>query len=63
MINNQVSFRVTPMTPAHETVTHEMQQFFRDEQTWGTDRNLRQIYIRNFPRIRDSETINRRSRI
>ena len=28
----------------------------------GTDRNLRQIYIQNFPRILDSETLNRRSR-
>ena len=33
------------------------------ETAWGTDRNLRQGYVRNFPRIRDSETLNRRSRI
>ena len=37
--------------------------FFRDEQPWGADRNLRQVYIQNFGRIRDSETHNRRSRI
>ena len=40
-----------------------MRDFFRDEQPWGTDRNLRQVYVRNFHRIRDSETHNRRSRI
>ena len=51
------------MTPAHETIRHEIQQFFRDERSWGTDRNLRQVYVQNFQRIRDSETLNRRSRI
>ena len=37
--------------------------FFRDEQPWGTDRNLQQVYVQNFDRIRDSETHNRRSGI
>ena len=40
-----------------------VRQFFHDEQPWGTDQNLRQIYVRNFHRIRDTETINRRSKI
>ena len=40
-----------------------IRQVFRDEQPWGTDRNLRQVYVKNFGRIRDSETLNRRSRI
>ena len=62
-INNQVGFRVTQMTPAHETIPHKIQQFCRDERPWGTDRNLRQIYVQNFQCIRDSETLNRRSRI
>ena len=61
--NSQVSFGVTQMTAADTTLLDEIQQFFRDERPWGTDRNLRQIYIQNFPRIRDSETFNRRSRI
>ena len=51
------------MTAADTTLPDEMQQFFRDERPWGTDRNLRQVYVKNFPRIRDSETLNRRSRI
>ena len=44
-------------------VPHEVRQFFNDEQPWGTDQNLRQVYIRNFHRIRDTETINQRSKI
>ena len=44
-------------------VPDEVRQFFHDEQPWGTDPNLRQIYVRNFHRIRDTETINRRSKI
>ena len=51
------------MTSADENIPQEIQQFFTDERPWGTDRNLRQIYVQNFPRIRDSETLNRRSRI
>ena len=61
--NSQVGFGITQMTAADENIPHEIQQFFRDERPWGTDRNLRQVYIQNFPRIRDSETLNRRSRI
>ena len=40
-----------------------VRQFFHDEQPWGTDQNLRQTYVRNFHRIRDTETYHRRSRI
>ena len=61
--NSQVGFGITQMTSTDENIPHEIQQFFRDERPWGTDRNLRQVYIQNFPRIRDSETLNRRSRI
>ena len=61
--NTQRGFGITQMTAADENIPHEIQQFFRDERPWGTDRNLRQVYVKNFPRIRDSETLNRRSRI
>ena len=44
-------------------VPDEVRQFFHDEQPWGTDQTLRQIYVRNFHRIRDRETYHRRSRI
>ena len=61
--DTQVSFGITQMTSTDETIPHEIQQFFTDERPWRTDRNLRQICVQNFPRIRDSETLNRRSRI
>ena len=61
--NSQVRFGITQMTSADTTLPDEIQQFFRNERPWGTDRNLHQIYIQNFPRIHDSETLNRRSRI
>ena len=61
--NTQRGFGITQMTSTDENIPHEIQQFFRDERPWGTDRNLRQVYVKNFPRIRDSETLNRRSRI
>ena len=61
--NSQVGFGITQMTAADTPLPDEIQQFFRDERPWGTDRNLRQVCIQNFPRIRDSETLNRRSRI
>ena len=44
-------------------VPDEVRQFFHDEQPWGTDQNLRKVYVCNFHRIRDTETINRRSKI
>ena len=44
-------------------VPDAIRQFFHDDQPWGSDPNLRQVYIRNFHRIRDTETINRRSKI
>ena len=63
MINNQVGFGVTQMSSTDATSPDEVRQFFRDEQPWGSDRNLRQVYVQNFPQICDSETVNRRSRI
>ena len=44
-------------------VPDEIRKFFQEEQPWGTDQNLRQVYVRNFHRIRDTETYHRRSRI
>ena len=61
--NTQRGFGVTQMSSTDTTLPDEVRQFFRDEQPWGTDRNLRQVDVQNFPRIRDSETLNRRSRI
>ena len=55
--NSQVSFGITQMMSADTTLPDEIQQFFRNEQPWGTDRNLRQIFVQNFPGIRDSETL------
>ena len=59
--NAQVGFGITRITPVDENVPQELRDFFRDERPWGTDRNLRQVYVQNFGRIRDSETHNRRS--
>ena len=58
--NTQRGFGVTQMSSTDTTLPDEVRQFFRDEQPWGTDQNLRQVYVQNFPRIRDSETLNRR---
>ena len=49
--NNQVGLGVTQMTPTDATLPDEVRQFFRDEQPWGPDRNLRQVYVQNFQRI------------
>ena len=49
------------MTP--KELPDEIRQFFQEERPWGTDQNLRQVYVRNFHRIRDTESINRRSKI
>ena len=38
--NTQVGFGITQMTSADENTPQEIQQFFRDERPWGTDRNL-----------------------
>ena len=62
MFSSQFGHGLTQTTPADENVPQELRDFFRDEQPWGTDRNLRQVYVRNFHRIRDSETNHRRSR-
>ena len=64
--DNQVSDQHTQqrgfgMSPTD--VPDEIRQFFHDEQPWGTEQNLRQVYVRNFHRIRDTETYHRRSRI
>ena len=56
--NTQVGFGIMQITPADENIPFQIRQFFRDEQPWGTDRNLRQVYVQNFGRIRDSETLN-----
>ena len=56
--NSQCGFGLSPTA-----VPDEVLQFFQDERPWGTDQNLRQVYVRNFHRIRDTETINRRSKI
>ena len=60
--NTQRGFGVIQMT-SDTILPDEVRQFFRDEQPWGTDQNLRQVYVQNFPRIRDTETLNRHSRI
>ena len=39
-------------------VPDEVRQFFQGEQPWNTDQNLRQVYVQNFHRIRDTETPN-----
>ena len=62
--NTQRGFGVTQiMTSTDAILPDEVRQFFQDEQPWGTDRNLRQVCVQNFHRIRDTETLNRRSRI
>ena len=47
----------------NEPRQQEFERFFRAEQPWGTNRNFWQVYVQNFCRIRDSETLNHRSRI
>ena len=37
-------------------VPDEIRQCFQEEQPWGTDQNLRQVYVRNLHRMHDSET-------
>ena len=59
--NSQVGFGITQITPSDESIPQELRDFFPDEQPWGTDRNLRQVYAQNFGRICDSETNHRRS--
>ena len=44
-------------------VPDKVHRFFQEEQPWGTDQTLRQVYVQNFHRIRDSQTLNRKSRI
>ena len=58
--NTQRGFGVALMTSTDTILPDEVRQFFQDEQLWGTDRNLRQVYVQNFPRIRDTETLNLR---
>ena len=61
--NTQHGFGVTQMTSTDTILPDEVHQFYRDEQPWGTDRNLCQVYVQNFPRICESETLNRHFRI
>ena len=42
---------------------YQIQQFFQEEQPWGTDQYLCQVYIQNFHRICDTEMYYRRSHI
>ena len=63
MFSSQFGCGVTQIIPADENIPQELRQFFRDEQPWGTDLNLRHVYVRNFHRIRDSETNHRHSHI
>ena len=56
--NTQHGFGLTPTD-----VPDEVQQFFQEEHPWSTDQNLLQVYVRSFHRIRDTETLNQRSRI
>ena len=62
MFSSQFGYRVTQMTPADDNIPLELRDFFRDELPWGTDLNLRQVYVRNFHPIRDSENNHRHSR-
>ena len=48
MFSSQFGYEVTQTTPADENIPQELRQFFRDEQPWGTDRNLRQVYVVTF---------------
>ena len=61
ILSNQARLGVTRMTPTD--VPDEVRQFFQEEKPWETDQNLPQVYVRNFHRIRDSETNHRCSRI
>ena len=56
--NTQRAFGLSPTD-----VPGEVHRFFQEEQPWGTDQNLRHVYIQNFHRIRDTQTLNRKSRI
>ena len=55
--NTQRGFGLSPTD-----IPDEVHRFFQEEQPWGTDQNLRHVYVQNFHRIRDTETVNRRSR-
>ena len=45
MFSSQFGYGVTQTTPADENIPQELRDFFRDEQPWGTDLNLRQVYV------------------
>ena len=55
--NTQRGFGLSPTD-----IPDEVHRFFQEEQPWGTDQNLRHVYVQSFHRIRDTETVNRRSR-
>ena len=56
--NSQRGFGMTPTD-----LPDEIRQFFQEERPWGTNQNLRHVYVRNFHCIHDTKTINRRSKI
>ena len=58
--NSHSGFGLSQMPPIDATLPGEGHEFFQDEQLCGTDPNLHQIYVQNFHRIRDTETINLR---
>ena len=60
MLSTQAGFGVSQMTPADENILEEVRNFFQGERPWGTDRNVREIYVENFLRIRNSDIINHR---
>ena len=54
MLSSQVGFGVTQLTPSNENIPEEVRDFFQEDQPWGLDRNLRQVYIQNFRHNRNS---------
>ena len=46
--NAHVGFGITLMTSTDANVPDEIRHCFRDERPWGTDRNLRQVYVQTF---------------
>ena len=46
--NIQCGFGVTQMNPTDAILLDDVHQFFQDEQPWGTDQYLHQVYVQNF---------------
>ena len=56
--NTRCGFGVTQMTPTDAILPDKVCQFSQDEQPWGMDQNLHQVYVQNFHRICYTETLN-----